>query len=278
MTGSATHPSVSPLPDLRREALRQQMLLRALWRDAPPAVVEGWLRGSPAQRQRGLQAYQASAGALAERALAAAFPTVAQLVGDDAFGALARALWHAQPPQDGDIARWGTGLPAFIAASAQLAPEPYLADVARLDLAVHQAERAADDSAAVQGLQQLADADPACLRLQLRAGWAVLVSPHPVVCIHAAHRSQAPDRFAPVREALARGDGDCAQVRRDGWAVRVSAIGAAQAHLEQALLAGHTLQQALDAAGPGFDIGSWLIDTLRTDGLAAVHHHPEIDT
>jgi hypothetical protein len=26
------------------EALRQQMLLRALWRDARPGVVEGWLR------------------------------------------------------------------------------------------------------------------------------------------------------------------------------------------------------------------------------------------
>ena len=41
-----------------REALRQQMLLRALWRDARPGVVAGWMRDDPARFQRGLQAYQ----------------------------------------------------------------------------------------------------------------------------------------------------------------------------------------------------------------------------
>ena len=50
-----------------KEALRQQMLLRALWRDAPPGVVGGWLRGAPERWRRGLQVYQANAGALAER-------------------------------------------------------------------------------------------------------------------------------------------------------------------------------------------------------------------
>lgn len=266
------------LPDVRREALRQQMLLRALWHDARPAVVEGWLRGHPARRRRGLQAYQAHAGALAERALAAAFPTVAQLVGEDSFAALARAVWHAQPPLDGDIARWGDDFPAFIAASAQLVSEPYLADVARLDAAVHRAERAADDTAPAQGLQHLAEADPADLHLQLRAGWAVVVSAHPVVSIHSAHRSQAADRFEPVQAAMARGDGECAQVRRDGWAVRVQAIAPAQAGFEQAVLSGRSLQQALDAAGPGFDIGAWLIHILRSDGLAAVHLSKEIES
>lgn len=269
MTPSDIAPDAAP-PDVRREALRQQMLLRALWHDARPAVVEGWLRGRPVQRRRGLQAYQAHAGALAERALAAAYPTVAQLVGDESFATLARALWHEQPPQEGDIARWGDELPAFMAASAQLAAEPYLPDVARLDGAVHRAERAADDTAPAQGLQHLADTDPADLRLQLRAGWAVLASAHPVVSIHAAHRSQAVDRFDPVRAAFARGDGECAQVRRDGWAVRVQAIPAAQAGFEQAVLAGRSLQQALDAASPGFDVGAWLIAILRIDGLAAV--------
>ena len=72
---------------LQKEALRQQMLLRALWRDARPGVVAGWMRDG-ARFARGLAAYQANAGALAERALGAAFPTIAALLGDESFARL----------------------------------------------------------------------------------------------------------------------------------------------------------------------------------------------
>ena len=67
-----------------REALRQQMLLRALLGDARPGVVAGWLRDGP-RVDAGLAAYRANAGALAERALAAAYPTVQQLLGEVSF-------------------------------------------------------------------------------------------------------------------------------------------------------------------------------------------------
>ena len=40
---------------------------------------------------------------------------------------------QAGPPLQGDVATWGVGLPDFIAAGQQLADEPYLADVARLE-------------------------------------------------------------------------------------------------------------------------------------------------
>jgi hypothetical protein len=257
-------------PDLQREALRQQMLLRALLGDARPAVVEGWLRDTPALKRRGLQAYRANAGALAERALAAAYPTVAPLLGDEAFAALARAHWQADPPLHGDVATWGAGLPAFIAAADQLAPEPYLADVARLDWAVHQADRAADDLAPAVGLPLLASHDPIALRLQLRAGHAVLLSPHPVHAIWAAHRSDAPDRFDPVRQAFAEARADAVRVRLDGLRVTVDPIPPDHARFEQALLAGDDLALAVAAAGDGFDFEPWFIDTLRRDGLRAV--------
>ena len=234
---------------MNTEALRQQMLLRALWGDARPGVVAGWLRGGPQRTTRGLQAYRANAGALAERALGAAFPTVAQLVGDESFAALARALWHAQPPQRGDIATWGAALPDFIAAAPQLADEPYLADVARLDWAVHQAEQAADGSGAVEGLPLLAEGDPARLWLRLADGVTLISSPYPVVSIWQAHRSEAPDRFAAVREAFARGQGERALVHRQGFKVRVSAVPEPTAAFMQALSGGAPLGRALDEAG-----------------------------
>jgi hypothetical protein len=73
---------------------------------------------------RGLKSYQANGHALAQRALQAAYPVVAQLLGEESFADLARALWHAQPPIRGDIAHWGGGLAVFLEASAQLRKSP----------------------------------------------------------------------------------------------------------------------------------------------------------
>lgn len=251
------------------EALRQQMLVRALWGDARPGAVGGWMRDG-ARFERGLRAYRAHAGALAERALGAAFPTVAQLLGDGSFAKLARAFWHADAPQRGDIAQWGAALPEFVAADAQLADLPYLADVARLDWAVHRAEQAADGGGAAQGLPLLGAHDPAALRLALAPGTALLASAYPVVTLYHAHRSQAADRFAPAREALAAGRAETALVRRCGWAAAVSALDVPGARFTAALLAPVSLAQALADAGDDFAFEPWLIEALQTGLLDAV--------
>ncbi len=252
----------------QKEALRQQMLLRALWADARPGVVTGWLRDAPARATRGLQAYRANAGALAERALTAAFPTVAQLVGEESFAALARALWSAQPPQRGDIGLWGEALPGFIAAAPQLADEPYLADVARLDWAVHRAEQAADRGAA-RGLERLAEADPARLQLRLAAGVALLCSAYPVVSIWQAHRSEAADRFAPVREAFAAGRGENALVWRDGFKAARAALPEADARFMQAAARRPLAGAGARPAGAGFAFDGWLLQALQQGWLQA---------
>ncbi len=251
-----------------REALRQQMLLRALWRDARPAVVGGWMRDG-ARFERGLEAYRSNAGALAERALAAAHPTLQQLVGEESFAGLARTFWRAAPPEKGDLARWGGALAAFVETDTQLASEPYLADVARLEWAVHEAEHAADP-APPQGLERLAGCDPAATRLRLQPGCALVQSAHPVVAIWQAHRSTAEDRFADVRAAFAEGRAENAFVARQGWKVEVMAIDEAAARFAAALLRGTSLAQALAAAGAGFEFEPWLMGALQASLIAAV--------
>jgi hypothetical protein len=255
-----------------REALRQQMLLRALWQDARPGVLAGWCRDG-ARFMRGLQAYRANAGALAERALAAAYPTLQQLIGDESFAAMARAFWHHHPPERGDITAWGARLPAFVADAESLAGEPYLADVARLEWAVHEAAHAADASAPPAGLDRLADTDPARLRLLARPGTALIDSRHPIVSIWQAHRParvNEPDRFAAVREAFAQERAEPALVWRQGWRVQVATLGATEARFTAALLQGHTLAQALGAmpASPAFDFTPWLLGALERGWLA----------
>lgn len=257
-------------PAEHKEALRQQMLLRALWRDTAPDALMGWLREAPERAQRGLAAYQANAAALAERALAAAFPTIVQLLGESSFAALARALWRAHAPGAGDMALWGEDLPSLIAAAESLAEEPYLADVARLDWAVHRAESAADAPAAAQGLERLAEIDPEQLALVLRPGTVVLCSAHPVVSIWQAHRRSDDERFAPVREAFAAGRGEQALVARAGLKAEVHAIGMAEARFAAALLKRRSLADALQLGDDEFDFEAWLITALQRGWLIGV--------
>ncbi|MBC7956320.1 MAG: putative DNA-binding domain-containing protein, partial [Cytophagales bacterium] len=171
------------------ERARQQALMATLLRRDQGASLQGWLLHPPTRTQRGLQAYQANAGASAERSLAASFPTVQALVGEASFADLARAFWHTCPPERGDLACFGETLPAFIADSEQLADVPYLPDAARLDWLLAAAERAADDEADTSTLGLLAEVDPSQLRIELMPGTAVLSSAFPVVSLWQAHQA-----------------------------------------------------------------------------------------
>lgn len=257
------------------EAQRQQLLLCALWRRGPDHSLDAWLRDDDARVTRGLLAYRANAEAMAARALAAAYPTVAALVGDEAIKVIAGAHWHRCPPERGDLAHFGAMLPAALAADAELAELPHIADVARLDWAAHRCAAAADADAAVDGIERLGDTDPAALELVLRPGTAVVRSDWPIVMIHLAHdaAAQAPDRFAAARAALARGESETAIVWRRGWRAAVACLTDAEARFTSALLASDPLAVALDAAGDGFDFESWLLRALQDGWLCAVRAH-----
>jgi len=243
---SAVHGALTPDPAHERERLRQRLLQHAL-SGGGVSGLQGWarvpLRGRHTLAQ-GLAAYSGNAAATAERALRARFPTVAALLGESACALLARAHWRQHPPQRGDLAQWGATLPDAIAQDPQLASEPYLADVARLDEAVFQAAGAADAVPDPDSLLRCATLPPERLRLWAPPGAALLRSPHPVVSIWRAHHDplDLDDPFAPVRQALAHGQGETAWVWRQGWAVRVTALDpAAAAFTEAALLHGHPL-------------------------------------
>jgi hypothetical protein len=255
------------------EAERQQRLLRALWSRGDEVPIGGWLRESPARALRGLAAYRNNGRALAERALAAAFPTVAALVGVETFALVAGAHWQAAPPTVGDLARFGDRFAAALAADPQLAEVPYLGDVARLEWALHRAEHAADDDAPPEGLEQLADADPAALAIGLRAGVAVVASRWPIVTLWLAHRAAddpGADRFAAARAALAQRVAETAIVYREGWRARVETLTPAEARFTAALLAPQSIAGALDAAGADFDFEAWLLRGLRLGWIRGV--------
>lgn len=266
----STVPMGEPMSE-PREVLRQRLLLQALWQRGRGDALAAWLRDDPERARSALSAYRGNGRALAERALAAAFPTVAELIGSEAFAGLARAFWQGHLPADGDIARHGETLPDYIAGDPQLAGEPYLADVARLDWAVHRAEPAADGPSQPVGLEHLAGEAAADCRLRLQPGSCLLHSRWPVAAIWSAHRGTAPDRFVPMREAMARSEAQSMLVRRDGWRVAVERIDdRATFDFLEAVLGGRSLGEALDRAGSGFDFPSWLVQAVQGGWLAAV--------
>ncbi len=239
-------------------ALQQNALLAALWQpgshsdDAPDLIS----RQQDFTGTSGLNAYKSTAAMVAERALAAAYPVVAQLVGKTSFGAMARALWHAHPPQTGDLAQWGSELPAFVAASEQLASEPYLADVARAEWALHRMATAADAPQDAASLALLVDVDPALLCLRLAPGTAVFSSAWPIASIALAHSSDTLS-LAQAGQMLRDGVAEDVLVWRFGLkpCIRVCLPGEA-AFITQ-LLAAASLAAALDAA-PDLDFNAWL--------------------
>lgn len=251
----------------------QRQLLEALW--APTlaqgleALGPGWqgLRAGPAWCRAGLQAYRGHAAATAERALAAAHPTVQALMGEADFAALARALWQVSPPAGGDLGTWGQALPGLIEASPSLSDWPYLADMARLDWACHEAERAPDGVSDADSFHLLGRLEPGQLGLVLAPGCAVLHSPYPVGALWLAHHapSQA-TRDAAWAQARAQWAAErpvpgALLVWRRDWQAHCTALPIAAAGFMQALCAGATLAAALHAA-PDLDLGNWLAEAI----------------
>ena len=269
-----------------RLAQDQQTLLRAVRGgqadDALWALVDS-SESNPSDRadraekslsRRGLQAYQSHGLALAQRALGAAYPVIAQLMGDENFSALAQHFWRQQPPTCGDMAQWGAGLANFLAAAPQLAGEPFLADVARVEWALHRASFAADASPDLASFACLSAEAPATPSLTLSPGVWLLTSAFPVVSLIHAHLLPADDQKSALAHAAALlecGTGENALVWREGFRAQVKCISAAEQTLLAALLAGESLAAALTKAAcaeerhcqPPFDFTEWLANAVK---------------
>ena len=91
-------------------------------------------------------------------ALRTQFPATERIVGEDFFAAMARVYVVTEPPRSPILVAYGDGFPGFIASFAPAAELPYLADVARLEVARTRAYHAADaaplDPSRWEGLDQ----------------------------------------------------------------------------------------------------------------------------
>jgi len=205
--------------------------------DAPAGLTGG---------ARGLAAYRNNLRALSTQALAVPYGRLREALGEDEFASLAWTFWRAHPPESGDLGQWGGALEGFLVERA--GEDSGLPDLARLDWASHQAERAADAALDAESLALLGTTPPEQLWLELRPAVALLVQ-----------------RSGPVL------------VWRDGWRAVSQAVSGADAAFVRALFDGVNLSEALvkgSSAAADFDFGAWLQAALKNAWLQGVRTTP----
>jgi uncharacterized protein (UPF0276 family) len=224
-------------------ATSQQLFADAvLDAQAAPAALALWL--PHAHNAHRLALYRGNLAATAAKALGAAYPVIAALVGAEFFAALARSYVRAWPAQQGDLNLFGDHYADFLAGFPHVAQFPYLPDMARLEWAVHRAHYAADATpVTAQQLGALAPAQLEAARLRLSAACQPFHSPWAVVTLWLAHQPATPVGF-PAQMAEA----EYGVVARPGWCARVAHCGAGGHAALAVLQAGGSFGAALDAA------------------------------
>lgn len=277
-------------PRHERELRRQQALMAAIRGPARPGEAPG------------LQAYRGHLRVVAGQVLRHTYPTVTAMVGKEAMAALGWQLWQDQGPTTGDLNEWGQGLSALLAEKVATCPDwhawPCLIDVAHLDWACHQSERAMDAPPELDTLALLGEADPNQLDIVLRPGVQCLQAHWPLWALWQAHQEDAaPDALQALAHQLQQplphpewlvvwrapeGHLTASGAVINPWVAQVAPLPASMAAWMAALCPSAriacpealrpTVAQLLDAQGSDFDFSAWLTLALQQGWLWRVRN------
>jgi hypothetical protein len=126
-------------------------------------------------------------------ALAATFPAILRITGEDFFRAMARSHIRAAPPTSPLLFEYGRDFPCFIARYEHARFMPWLADVARIERAWLDAYHAADAAPLPsQALASICANDLAGIGLVAHPATRIVRSKYSAVTIFAANRSKDP--------------------------------------------------------------------------------------
>ncbi|NOX94964.1 MAG: DUF2063 domain-containing protein [Alphaproteobacteria bacterium] len=191
----------------------------------------------------GLAVYRNNVRSSLSKALAETFPVVTQLVGGDFFKYAAGEYFNAHPPSSPIISHYGVGFPAFLDDFAPAKTVPYLADMARLEIAWLEAYRAQDASPSpMEKILSAAGDDPSALRLSLHPSLRLIKSDYPIVSIWRRHKEDAASNN--IKDAK----GECAMIVRPHLDVLVHDISHGLYAAIQFLSEGDTIENAFEHA------------------------------
>lgn len=250
----------------RQAAIAAALLDRAL---APP---DGLLApgGGPIGRRFAVHRATATLGLVS--ALATRHPVLERMLGAETFADLALAFVATDRPRTALLIDWGSGLPDFVAAHPDLADWPWLADVARLEVAWNEAHHAAE--AVPVTIAALAALDPEALagaRIVAHPSLRLVETAWPVAALWAANGEA--ETIAPGAEFIL--------VLRPDADVTVHSVDRAGHAFAAALAGGATIAAAAEAAlsiDEAFDVGARLVALVRLGAVAAIRcDRPEED-
>jgi hypothetical protein len=204
--------------------------------------------------------------------LRATFPVVAQLVGEDFFLRLAGDFVRAHPPARPELLAYGQDFPAFVAGYEAAATVPYLADVARLELAWNFAYNAPDrEPLPPQALAAFAPEQLETLLLTPHPSLRFVASRWPVMAIWQAHQAEDGQVDDQIGRIDLEAGGDMLLVYRPRQDTLIRKVGAGAFAFVMALAARQSLAAAYSSAlagDPDFNVAGELSALLAADLFA----------
>ena len=222
--------------------------------NVPAGIVDP--QGRPAGRR--FDVYRNNVVHSLSEALAAAYPVIQKLVGEEFFKAMANVFVRQFPPTSPMMFQFAPEFPLFLERFPPVAHLPYLPDVARLERARRQSFNAADANSidgavlAVASPEQLMSA-----RLTLHPSMRVVISKFPIFTIWENNNSD-------VQKALPKGGQDVLVCRpKDRLKMQILPKGGAD--FLRAIFEDQSLESAAEAGqkSVGFDL------TANISGLLA---------
>ncbi|THD84626.1 DUF2063 domain-containing protein [Aliigemmobacter aestuarii] len=228
-------------------------------RPVPPGLID------PARRPAGrrFDVYRNNVAVSLTKALEQGFPLLRDLLGTEFFQAMAGVFLRAHPPQSRMLMFYGAEMPAFLTGFPPVAHLPYLADVARLELALRESYHAADAAPlAHSDLADLSAEEFMAARFGLSPALRLIRSDWPVHGIWSAHARGTPAPSARRPEDVV--------ILRPGLDPAPHLLPAGGAAFITALAAGATVAEALEAAGPLPDLSGLLSILIGGGALTAL--------
>ncbi|KPA22199.1 hypothetical protein shim_16460 [Shimia sp. SK013] len=230
-------------------------------RDRPLGLVDD--KGRAAGRR--FDVYRNNVAVSLTDALATGFPTIAKLLGEENFKAIAGVFLRQSPPASPLMMHYGAGFPEFLADFAPLQHLGYLADVARLELALRRSYHAADvPPIAPDALAAFAPEQLGSVIMTFAPAVETLQSPWPIHAIWAFNMADGPKPDAIAQDVL---------ITRTEFDPKPHALSAGSFACLTALMAGAPLG---DAAAKGaeaaqdFDFGALLALLLAGNAVTSL--------
>lgn len=246
----------------------QRDFLAAVRGSAPPRL-QSLIAGRGLEPAERLMVYANNHRLTLTAALAGAYPVLARTLGGGSFHALAARYLLAHPSRSGDLHGYGAAL-ADVIAAAPSPQTPWLAELARLEWAVHTAYFAAEMPAlALAELRGVAAQDHPRLRFAAHPALGLVASAWPVLAYWEAVTEGADEPLPPPAPAA-----EWLLVLRAGTGITIGRLDAGTYTLLAALAAGATVAEACAdalAAAPDLDPGTALGGLLARGALVGFH-------